>query len=165
MPSEQMQHVTARLNAEAKKLKPRPSKTRVRGTVTRLLVDVADTSTSTNAKAKAKVMLRLGKFLKRAAYAGVLVAAFAAVYKTSSLSDIIRKYVKGTLTPPSPPPSSPPTIITRAKNGFGFVSEVHDATETVQWALGVLASSGAFVGRGVVGYMTWKGNPARRMRR
>lgn len=165
MPSDQMHHVTARLNAEAKKLKPRPSKARVRGTVTRLLVDVADTSTSTNADAKAKVVLRLGKFLKRAAYASVVVAAFAAVYKTSSLSDIIRKYVKGTLTRPSPPPSSPLAIINRAKNAVGRVSEVHDAIDTVQWALGVLASSGAFVGRRVVGFMAWKANPARRMRR
>lgn len=153
--------VKCHINAEAKKLKPRPSQGRVRGTVKRLLEDIAITSKSRNPDTKAKVLVRVGKFLKRAAYASSLIASFVVVYKSSNVSNIIKQYVNGTLPPPPPSPLPlPPTTINRAKNAFGYVSEAHAALDTVEWALGILGTLGTSVAR----YVTWRANPVRRMR-
>lgn len=75
--------VDAMFAREAKKLKPNPSQAAIDRAVARLMSDLDKAKRANSTRQKISVLMRLGKFAKRAAYWSALTAAFVNVLYTS----------------------------------------------------------------------------------
>ena len=86
-------------DAAARKLKPRPNKSAVQRAVLRVIQDM-ERKKHADVQAKRRVLARLGKYLRRAAYAATMISALAYAWHRTRPKTLIPQFVNGTLENP-----------------------------------------------------------------